>query len=256
MLILLPPSEGKSSPLKGPMLSSQSLSFADVLSAPRDEIRKQLIALATGPKRRALLTLGLTPGLANQLDRDARLSTAPCAQAIEIYTGVLYEALGWRSLSPSAKKLGETQLLIISALFGALRPLDFIPPYRLSMDVTLPKLGGLSAYWRTHLPEPLDKLEEDVILDMRSQTYARTWIPDPSITAHVRIFVEKSGKRSIVSHMAKKTRGEVARALLSLTKMPRSIDALAHVLSDDFEIELVKPATSKKPHFLDVIICA
>jgi cytoplasmic iron level regulating protein YaaA (DUF328/UPF0246 family) len=256
MLILLPPSEGKSFPLKGSVLSSQSLSVADVLSAPRDEVRKRLIAVATGPKRRALLTLGLTPGLADQLDRDARLSTTPCGQAIEIYTGVLYEALGWRSLSPSAKKLGESQLLIISALFGVLRPLDFIPPYRLSMDVTLPKLGGLSAYWRKHLSQALDELEEEVIVDMRSQTYARAWIPNPAITATVRIFVEKSGKRSIVSHMAKKTRGEVARALLSLTKTPRSIDALANVLSDHFEIELVKPATSKKPHFLDVIIRA
>jgi hypothetical protein len=123
------------------------------------------MALASGPTNRALITLGLTPGLTDQLGRDASLLTAPSARAIEIYTGVLYEALDWKSLSLSAKKRSESQLLIVSALFGALRPLDLIPPYRLSMDVSLPKLGGLSAYWRKHLSQALNHLEEELIID-------------------------------------------------------------------------------------------
>jgi cytoplasmic iron level regulating protein YaaA (DUF328/UPF0246 family) len=214
------------------------------------------MALASGPTNRALITLGLTPGLTDQLGRDASLLTAPSARAIEIYTGVLYEALDWKSLSLSAKKRSESQLLIVSALFGALRPLDLIPPYRLSMDVSLPKLGGLSAYWRKHLSQALNHLEEELIIDMRSQTYARAWRPNPAITAGVRIFVEKSGRRSIVSHMAKRTRGEMARALLSLTKAPKSIDAVARALSAQFEIEVVRQANTEKQHLLDVILHA
>ena len=256
MLIVLPPSEGKRSPSKGPALSNSSLSFADHLSAPRDEVQKRLIALASGPRNRAMKTLGLTPGLAEELQHDASLLTAPSAYAIEIYTGVLYEGLDWKSLSPSAKKRSESQLLIVSALFGALRPLDLIPRYRLSMDAVLPRIGALNGYWRRHLPQVLDELKAEVIVDMRSQTYARAWTPNPAITIGVRVFVEKSGRRSIVTHMAKKTRGEVARALLSLTKTPTSIDALAEALRRHFRIEVVNPATSKMQHLLNVILDA
>ena len=219
-------------------------------------VLKQLVLLANGSRNRALKTLGLTPGLADHLNLDAALSVAPSARAIEIYAGVLYESLNWKSLALSAKKRSESQLLIISALFGSIRPLDFIPPYRLSMDVSLPKIGGLSPYWRKHLPKALDNLETDVIVDLRSQTYLRAWTPEPAITATIRIFVQKSGKRSIVSHMAKKTRGEVARELLSLTKAPTNLDEVAHALSKTFEVELGHPASLNRNHSIDVILTA
>jgi cytoplasmic iron level regulating protein YaaA (DUF328/UPF0246 family) len=219
-------------------------------------VLKQLVLLANGSRNRALKTLGLTPGLADQLNLDAGLSVAPSARAAEIYAGVLYESLNWRSLAPSAKKRSESQLLIISALFGSIRPLDLIPAYRLSMDVRLPKIGGLSPHWRRHLPKALDNLETDVIVDLRSQTYLRAWTPEPSITAAIRIFVQKSGKRSIVSHMAKKTRGEVARELLSLTKAPTSLEEVAHALSKTFEVELVQPASRNRNHSIDIILNA
>lgn len=253
MLILLPPSESKSFPTNGLKLSFPSLWLDKRLTAPRTEVCNALIALAKGSRKRATDVLGLAPGLANEVVRDAVLLTAPCAPAIEIYTGVLYEALDWKTLTSAAKKRGEMQLRIFSALFGALRPLDPIPPYRLGMTVSLPKLGGLGAYWKRNLA-CLDEQERDVIIDMRSHAYARTWTPTIAETAVVRVFVEKSGKRSVVSHMAKKTRGEMARALLNLKKSPTDIDEAAHALSDAFDIELVKPATAKKPYLLDVIL--
>jgi cytoplasmic iron level regulating protein YaaA (DUF328/UPF0246 family) len=217
-------------------------------------VLKQLVLLANGSRNRALKTLGLTPGLAGQLNLDASLSVAPSARAIEIYAGVLYESLDWKSLTPSAKKRSESQLLIISALFGSIRPLDLIPAYRLSMDVRLPKIGALSPYWRKHLPKALDNLDTDVIVDMRSQTYLRAWTPEPTRTATIRILVQKSGKRSIVSHMAKKTRGEVARELLSLTKSPTNLDEVAHALSKTFEVELVQPASPNRNQSIDIIL--
>lgn len=198
-------------------------------------------------------TLGLTPGLADELNRDSRLMAAHCASAIDVYTGVLYEALGWQSLSAAAKKRGESQLRIFSALFGVLRPLDLIPPYRLSMDVKLPKIGGLASFWKRHLAV-LEEQEATFVIDLRSQTYARVWTPIHAQTAIVRVFVERSGKRTVVSHMAKKTRGEVARALLNLAKEPTSIEVVARALSKAFDIELVQPIASGKPYFMDVIL--
>jgi cytoplasmic iron level regulating protein YaaA (DUF328/UPF0246 family) len=93
-----------------------------------------------------------------------------------------------------------------------------------------------------------------VVVDLRSQTYLRAWTPEPAITARIRILVQKSGKRSIVSHMAKKTRGEVARELVSLTKAPTSLEDVAHALSKHFEVEVTRPTTLRQPHLLDVIL--
>ena len=252
MLILLPPSETKSYPTEGPKLSHPSLWLADELGAARSEVCTSLIAIAKGSKRRAMATLGLTPGLADEVAHNAALLTSPCAHAIDIYTGVLYEALGWSSLSSSAKKRGASQLRIFSALFGALRPLDPIPAYRLSMSVNLPKIGGLGNYWKQHLTL-LDEQENQLVIDLRSQVYAKAWKPTSVETATVRVFVERNGKRTVVSHMAKKTRGEVARALLNLRKSPSNIETAAQALSASFEIELVAPSTSGKPYFIDVI---
>lgn len=257
MLIVLPPSEGKNSPSTGPSLDRVCLSFAGELSKPREQVLDKLVALASGSRKRAMTTLGLTVGLSDELARDANLMTAPCGSAIEIYAGVLYRALDWRTLSVPAQKRGESQLLVVSALFGALRPLDLIPAYRLSMNVNLPKIGGLGAYWKKHLPRALDDIEHELIIDMRSQAYVKAWTPDPARTAGVRVLTEKSGKRSIVSHMAKLTRGEITRSLLELSKSPKNISELAQALSNHFEafeIEVVEPAASKDLYLLNVIL--
>jgi len=221
--------------------------------APRDEVRKALMSLAKGPQANAIATLGLTPGLAKEIELNALLLTSSAAPAIEIYTGVLYEALGWNSLAPSAKKRGQTNLRIFSALFGALRPLDLIPPYRLSMNVSLPEIGALGNYWKKHLAV-LDNQEQQLVIDLRSQAYAKAWTPTFAQTASVRVFVEKSGKRTVISHMAKKTRGEIARALLSLARAPIDIEDAAEALSKNFKIELIKPAKAKNLFSMDVIL--
>ena len=254
MLIVLPPSEAKSLPTSGMSLSPASLSFANELTIPRAEVWKRLISVASGPKKRALSTLGLTPGLADELIRNSNLRSAPCGPAIEIYAGVLYGALDWASLSTAAKKRGESGLLIVSALFGALRPLDLIPAYRLSMQVNLPKVGALGSYWKKYLAQPLDAVESELVIDMRSQTYLRAWTPNPAHTAHVRVFAEKSGTRSIVTHMAKFTRGQIARSLLSLPKSPKNIGELSSALDVDYQIDVIAPKSANEPFFLDVIL--
>ncbi len=66
-------------------------------------------------------------------------------------------------------------MLVVSALFGLLRPGDRIPPYRLSMDVDLPGIGRLAPFWRRGLgPVPargLDPRDVPALADGR----ARTW---------------------------------------------------------------------------------
>ncbi|MEV0583749.1 peroxide stress protein YaaA [Nonomuraea sp. NPDC050310] len=219
MLILLPPSEGKASVGDGPSLGE--LSFPK-LDRPRKRV---LSALLKASKRRdALDVLGLSPGQRGELDKNLALREAPALPAAELYTGVLYDNLGLATLSPEARARAEEQVLIFSGLWGVVRITDRIPPYRLSMGVTLPPLGGLAAFWRPSVTAELDRLP-GLVVDMRSATYAGAWKPGARSVA-VRVF--NQGK--VVSHMAKATRGEIARVLLESGQDPSSPDELAKIL--------------------------
>jgi uncharacterized protein len=67
------------------------------------------------------------------------------------------------------------------------------------------------------------------------------------------VFTEKSGKRAVVTHMSKKTRGDVTKFLVMQSKTPKTPQELQKLLSKKFKCELVKPE-AKKSWFLDVIV--
>ncbi|MFI6321880.1 YaaA family protein [Nonomuraea sp. NPDC050556] len=242
MLILLPPSEGKASEGNGPTLGE--LSFPAL-----DRSRKRTVsALVKASRRRdALDVLGLSPGLAPELAKNVVLKTAPTLTAAELYTGVLYDNLGLATLDDEALKRAEERLLIFSGLWGVLRITDRVPPYRLSMGVTLPPLGGLAAFWRPSITKELDRLP-GLVVDMRSATYAGAWKPgDRSVS--VRVF--QNGK--VISHMAKATRGELARALLVSGATPATAPELAEALADlGFAVRLGQRPAPARPWTLDV----
>ncbi|GAA3692918.1 peroxide stress protein YaaA [Nonomuraea antimicrobica] len=242
MLILLPPSEGKASEGSGPPVSE--LSFPAL-----DKHRKRVLtALIRASKRRdALDVLGLTPGLAGELEKNAALRTAPTLPAAALYTGVLYDNLGLRSMDEESRRRAEESLVVFSGLWGVVRITDHIPPYRLSMGVSLPPLGGLAAFWRPQITKQLDGLP-GLVVDLRSATYAGAWQPgERSVT--VRVF--RDGK--VVSHMAKATRGEIARALLLRDTAPATPDELVKTLDDlGYTVTLTPPPRARRPWTLDV----
>ncbi|MFI7696298.1 YaaA family protein [Nonomuraea sp. NPDC049655] len=242
MLILLPPSEGKAAEGSGPPLGE--LSFPKL-----DRARKRVVtALIRASKRRdAAQVLGLTPGLAGEAAKNTALKTAPTLPAADLYTGVLYDNLGLNTLDDAARARAEESVLIFSGLWGVLRVSDRVPPYRLSMGVSLPPLGGLAAYWRTHLAKELDRMP-GLVVDLRSATYAGAWQPgDRSVS--VRVF--RDGK--VVSHMAKATRGEIARVLLQQEEAPGTPGELAKTLDNlGWTVDLAEPARPNRPWLLDV----
>ncbi|MDF2709178.1 MAG: yaaA [Nonomuraea muscovyensis] len=242
VLILLPPSEGKASEGSGPPLGD--LSFPALGRARR----RVLTALAKASRRRdALDVLGLTPGLAGELAKNLVLQTAATLPAAELYTGVLYDNLGLGTLEGAARLRAEESVLVFSGLWGVLRITDRVPPYRLSMGVSLPPLGGLAAFWRPLVTKQLDALP-GLVVDLRSATYAGAWQPGDRSVA-VRVF--KDGK--VVSHMAKATRGEIARALLASGDDPASPDELAKILDRlGYTVDLTAPARPTRPWTLDV----
>ncbi|MCQ1986544.1 MULTISPECIES: YaaA family protein [unclassified Arthrobacter] len=252
MLILLPPSEGKTPAASGPPLDPSRLHFP-LLSEPRSLVLKAL-AEASGSEN-ALAVLGVGATLAPEVRRNTALDTEPCAPAHRVYTGVLYDALGYASLPPAVQRRADDAVLVMSALWGALGFADPIPAYRLSMSVRLPETGRLAAFWKQHLTGPLDEYAGDsLVVDCRSSTYAAAWAPDPQRTAAVNVFTVRDGQRKVVSHFAKHTRGELARHLLLRTGTePATPQDLLAAAQEKWEAELVAPA-GRKPYQLNLIL--
>lgn len=233
MLILLPPSEGKTAPSDGPPLDLDILSFPS-LSTVRDQVSRALVRLAG--TRRAAQVLGLGPTQADAIDTDARLFEVPCAPAGSVYTGVLFGELDLASLDAAATGRASRTVAVASALFGMVRVDDPIPAYRLSGTVTLPRLGPVASRWRPVLPGALEEATGGgLLVDLRSGTYVNLGKPTADLaprTATVRVLHEQDGRRSVVSHFNKATKGRLVRALLVDGAEPSSVDELATAWRD------------------------
>jgi cytoplasmic iron level regulating protein YaaA (DUF328/UPF0246 family) len=260
VLILLPPSESKAAPgRRGLAVNLEGLSFAAELTDLRKQVLQALIELSARPD--ALELLGVGASLQAEVARNLTLATTPSRPAHVVYTGVLYDALGWSTLSAPARRRGSSRILIISALWGALRPNDRVPSYRLSMDADVPGLGPLARHWRARLPAVLTQAagRSGVIVDCRSGPYAAA-APLPAQLARrtvaVRVLRDDAGARTVVSHLAKHTRGEVSRHLLETGIDPRTPAAAADVLSARWPVELSEPAGRNVPWILDVVLPA
>lgn len=225
MLILLPPSEGKTAPESGGPVELDSLVYAEQLGELRGGLLDALERLGGKSIKRAVAALGISPGQAGEVAIDAALRSAPTAAAATVYSGVLYDHLDLPQLPAKARR----QVLISSALWGVVRPDDRIPYYRLSAKARLDGVGPIAAYWRQALAAALPDQDGSLVVDMRSGAYAAAWKPKRATLLAVRAFSEQAGKRKPISHMAKAVRGEVARALLLEKKAPESPEAAAAI---------------------------
>ncbi len=257
MLVLLPPSEGKAPPARrGRPVDVAALSFPE-LTPLREKVLDALVETSARPDAPGLLGTG--DSLAADVARNTRLRELPASPAHAVYTGVLYEALGWAGLSPGARRRGGRRVVVASALWGLVRPNDRIPPYRLSMDAGLPGLSPLAGLWRPALVPALEAAAgpRGVVVDCRSGPYAAAAPvrgPLARRTVAVRVLREHAGTRTVVSHLAKLTRGEVTRHLLELDADPRTPAALADAVAPRWPVELREPAGRGTPWTLDVVL--
>lgn len=227
MLILLPPSEGKTEPRRGKPLDLSTLAFAGSLTETRRTVMTALADLCADDPEKAREILDLTPGQASDLVRNLRLDTAPTTTAAQLYTGVLFDHLGLLDLPADARRRANRTVLIASGLWGVVRPNDRIPAYRLSGGATLPALGTIAGVWRAPLAQALPGwVGRKVLLDLRSGTYVTAWKPVPPVADRtVTVKVTQNGK--VVSHHNKATKGLLARALLTAGAEPRNPAQLA-----------------------------
>jgi cytoplasmic iron level regulating protein YaaA (DUF328/UPF0246 family) len=252
VLILLPPSEGKTPAVRGAAVDWLSLSFP-ALNSYRAKV---LDALGTvSAHEDALALLGVGASLKDDVERNTRLHAEPAAPAHQIYSGVLYDALDYRTLTPAQRRKADASVLVISALWGAIRFADRVPAYRLSMGTSLPDVGRLASFWKPQLSEALtDATASQLLVDCRSSTYAAAWTPPPARTVAVNVFTEVNGIRKVVSHFAKHTRGELARHLLARRgNAPQTPAQLLKAAREKWDAELVD-GSARKAHALNIIL--
>ena len=244
MLILLPPSESKTGRARGRPADPERLSFPE-LASTRADVAAALAKVSAHPDGPALLRV--SANLLADIAHNTRLGSAPAVPVADLYTGVLYAALDLSSMDSVARRRANRWLVVVSALFGALRPTDKVPPYRLSMGVNLGELGPLASMWRAPLANVLPTAAgRGVIVDCRSSTYAAAWVPQGDLAARW-VQVRVPGD----THMAKHTRGLVARHLCGSGVDVKTAQALQAVVSQRFETALTKPVRPGKPWILD-----
>ena len=140
-------------------------------------------------------------------------------QAVLAFNGDVYEGLDAKSLDPQALAWLQDHVGILSGLYGVLRPLDYMQPYRLEMGTQLATTRGKNLYefWGSQIAEHLNTcLKKDVapvIVNLASVEYFKA-VDLSALKARVVscVFEEfKGGKYKIVSFHAKRARGLMAR---------------------------------------------
>ena len=155
--------------------------------------------------------------------------------AVLAFAGDVYDGLQAASLETADFSWAQQHLVILSGLYGALRPLDLLQPYRLEMGTALKTAAAkdLYGYWGDTVAEHLNTLQADesapVVVNLASQEYARVAMR-PTLRARVVecVFEEvrqaDGGEPRVISFFAKKARGLMAR--YAVQHRVRSVKAL------------------------------
>lgn len=243
MRILLPPSAGKTTKKSTNHLQLEKLWQAEHLTQTRRQLIDDVQNTALLADAAQIFKLG--PKNAHEISQNLEIYDAPALAAWQLYDGVLYEAAKFAQIfsygacaqggqgqgnqpqggqgqgqGQDAQRQLEELTLVFSALFGPVRLTDLITPHRLSGSVKLPGQGAVASIWSKPLKELLaQQLSGHVVVDLRSAEYGAMYRPSRGgecLTLNIAVAKVNpaTGKRSVVSHWAKHTRGLLAGALL------------------------------------------
>lgn len=237
MRILLPPSAGKTTKESTNHLQLEKLWQEEHLTQTRRQLIDDVQNTALLADAAQIFKLG--PKNAHEISQNLEIYDAPALAAWQLYDGVLYEAAKFAQIfsygacaqdgqgqgqgnQPQGSGQGQLEelTLVFSALFGPVRLTDLITPHRLSGSVKLPGQGSVASIWSKALKELLtQQLSGHVVVDLRSSEYGAMYRPacgGECLTLNIAVAKVNpaTGKRSVVSHWAKHTRGLLAGALL------------------------------------------
>ncbi|KGA56287.1 MULTISPECIES: peroxide stress protein YaaA [Proteus] len=143
-------------------------------------------------------------------------------QAILAFKGDVYTGMQAELFSEDNFQFAQQHLRILSGLYGVLRPLDLMQPYRLEMGVKLKNKKGRDLYqfWGNTITETLNKaLEEqgdNILINLASDEYFKSVNPQKLNAEIIKpVFLdEKNGKFKVISFYAKKARGLMSRFII------------------------------------------
>jgi hypothetical protein len=155
-------------------------------------------------------------------------------QALLAFKGDVYTGLQAQDFSEDDFDFAQQHLRMLSGLYGVLRPLDLMMPYRLEMGIKLenPKGKDLYSFWGEQitkkLNEALKQQGDDVIVNLASDEYFKSVKPAKLQAQLIKpVFLdEKNGKYKVISFYAKKARGLMSRFIIKnrLTKSEQLVD--------------------------------
>ncbi|RZJ30157.1 MAG: peroxide stress protein YaaA [Brevundimonas sp.] len=215
MLIVLSPAKRLDFTEADPALPASERRFLDETASLSKTARARSVA-----ELRSLMSI--SDDLA-RLNRERFLAFQPASldgvQAAFAFAGDVYEGLQARTLDTAGLDYAQSHLRILSGLYGLLRPLDRIQPYRLEMGTRLKTRRGSSLYdyWGDRISKCLNADAEGqpdpTLVNLASQEYfgavdAKA-LKLPVVTPN--FYEEKDGERRIISFFAKRARGTMAR---------------------------------------------
>ncbi|MEI6836535.1 MAG: peroxide stress protein YaaA [Alcaligenaceae bacterium] len=174
-------------------------------------------------------------------------------QAVLAFNGDVYEGMNAATLKEKDLQWAQEHVAILSGLYGVLRPLDLMQPYRLEMGTKLKNPGGatLYAFWQKtiapYLNERLAKEKTPIVVNLASEEYFKA-IDLKALNARIVQCVFQDGKNDVykvVSFHAKRARGLMARyAIEKRVTMPEDLtkfdsEGYAYVASLSTEDKLV-----------------
>ncbi len=226
-ILLIPPSESKvAPPARGPTLvevrkKKKTNAFPE-LEPFREMVQEAVrVALERGLGLEQLFEVSGS-SLDHAIACNRRLLSSTAVPARQLYSGVMWEAIGYEELKAVEKRRFDRQALVFSALFGLLRPTDCIPLYKLKMGGNLGgNVGKLVQFWRRPVSEVLRReLKGKVVWDFLPDIHRRVWDNTGEVVARHQVkFVKRIVRGGVaeyktISHHSKALKGALIRHLL------------------------------------------
>jgi len=159
-------------------------------------------------------------------------------KAIERYTGVAFDYLGYDTLNDTAQKYVDDNVILFSNLFGPIRADDLIPEYKLKQGEAVGEIKP-EKFYHAHAADLMEAyLAQEEILDLRAGFYDKFYKPKKPYTTLKFI---KDGK--VVSHWAKAYRGIVLREIAKANV--QSIDAFMQLSIEGLAVHEIQTKKNK-----------
>lgn len=185
---------------------------SELIGVLREQSAAQIASLMSLSDALAELNVG------RYAEWEPRFDTNSARQAVLAFNGDVYEGLEATGLSDEALEWAQQHLLMLSGLYGVLRPLDLMRPYRLEMGTRLKTAKGanLYAYWGSRIADYLNQRGDDVVVNLASEEYFKA-VDLKTLRARVVqcVFQERKGDAwKVISFHAKRARGLMARHVI------------------------------------------